>query len=65
MHGSILAVISPPRLLPPPPPPGNPRDKVGPFGLGMGNFSTGLVLGVQCKGGASLNTYSCEVLYMG
>ena len=37
MHGSILAVTIPP---------GNLRDKVGPFGPGVGNFSSSLVPGV-------------------
>ena len=37
MHGSILAVTIPP---------GNPQDKVGPSGPGVGNFSSSLVPGV-------------------
>ena len=35
LYGSILAVTTPP--------PGNPRDKVGPSGPGVGKFSSGVV----------------------
>ena len=38
MHGSVLAVTIPR--------PGNPRDKVGPSGPGVGNCSSSLVSGV-------------------
>ena len=41
MHGTIVAVTIPP---------GNPRDKVGPSGPGVGNFSSSLIPGVGGEG---------------